>query len=250
MNTQSLILSSVLIGIPVFISYKEKLSMEKDILISIVRAIIQLVIAGYLLEFFFEVDNKFITVILLLIMIINASYNAGKKFGKLKKAVFISCIAMIIGTGVTLSVLILSGSLEFKPQDIIPTGGMIVSNSMVAIGLAYRNLNNEFNDKKMEVEIKLALGADIREASHDILKESIKTGLVPVIDSAKTLGIVSLPGMMTGLILGGASPIVAIKYQIMVTFMILSSAAISTLICVYMGYKSFFNKRMQINLIL
>jgi len=249
MNTQSLILSSVLIGIPVFISYKEKLSMEKDILISIVRAIIQLVIAGYLLEFFFEVDNKFITVILL-IMIINASYNAGKKFGKLKKAVFISCIAMIIGTGVTLSVLILSGSLEFKPQDIIPTGGMIVSNSMVAIGLAYRNLNNEFNDKKMEVEIKLALGADIREASHDILKESIKTGLVPVIDSAKTLGIVSLPGMMTGLILGGASPIVAIKYQIMVTFMILSSAAISTLICVYMGYKSFFNKRMQINLIL
>ncbi|MBS2905095.1 ABC transporter permease, partial [Klebsiella pneumoniae] len=98
-----------------------------------------------------------------------------------------------------------------------------------------RNLNNEFNDKKMEVEIKLALGADIREASHDILKESIKTGLVPVIDSAKTLGIVSLPGMMTGLILGGASPIVAIKYQIMVTFMILSSAAISTLICVYMG---------------
>lgn len=249
MNTQSLILSSVLIGIPVFISYKEKLSMEKDILISIVRAIIQLVIAGYLLEFFFEVDNKFITVILL-IMIINASYNAGKKFGKLKKAVFISCIAMIIGTGVTLSVLILSGSLEVKPQDIIPTGGMIVSNSMVAIGLAYRNLNNEFNDKKMEVEIKLALGADIREASHDILKESIKTGLVPVIDSAKTLGIVSLPGMMTGLILGGASPIVAIKYQIMVTFMILSSAAISTLICVYMGYKSFFNKRMQINLIL
>lgn len=249
MNTQSLILSSVLIGIPVFISYKEKLSMEKDILISIVRAIIQLIIAGYLLEFFFEVDNKFITVILL-IMIINASYNAGKKFGKLKKAVFISCIAMIIGTGITLSVLILSGSLEFKPQDIIPTGGMIVSNSMVAIGLAYRNLNNEFNDKKMEVEIKLALGADIREASHDILKESIKTGLVPVIDSAKTLGIVSLPGMMTGLILGGASPIVAIKYQIMVTFMILSSAAISTLICVYMGYKSFFNKRMQINLIL
>ncbi len=111
-------------------------------------------------------------------MIINASYNAGKKFGKLKKAVFISCIAMIIGTGVTLSVLILSGSLEFKPQDIIPTGGMIVSNSMVAIGLAYRNLNNEFNDKKMEVEIKLALGADIREASHDILKESIKTSLV------------------------------------------------------------------------
>ncbi len=69
-------------------------------------------------------------------------------------------------------------------------------------------------------------------------------------NSAKTLGIVSLPGMMTGLILGGASPIVAIKYQIMVTFMILSSAAISTLICVYMGYKSFFNKRMQINLIL
>jgi putative ABC transport system permease protein len=69
---------------------------------------------------------------------------------------------------------------------------------------------------------------------------------MPTIDSAKTLGIVSLPGTMTGLILGGASPLMAIKFQIMVTFMILSSASISTMISTYLSYKSFFNKRQQL----
>jgi putative ABC transport system permease protein len=117
---------------------------------------------------------------------------------------------------------------------------------MIAVGLSYRNLNNSFESKRSEVEVKLSLGANIKEASETILAESIKIAIMPTIDSAKTLGIVSLPGMMTGLILGGASPLMAIKFQIMVTFMILSSASISTMISAYLSYKSFFNKRQQL----
>ena len=123
---------------------------------------------------------------------------------------------------------------------------MIVSNSMIAIGLSYTNLRTSFKTRRSEVEVKLSLGADINVASKDIVRESIKMAIIPSLDSAKTLGIVSLPGMMTGLILAGSSPLTAIKFQIMVTFMILSSASISTLIATYFSYKDFFNDRKQL----
>ena len=125
---------------------------------------------------------------------------------------------------------------------------MVVSNSMVAINLSYKNLNTTFSSKRNEVEVKLALGATAKVASKEILKDSIKLSIMPSIDSAKTLGIVSLPGMMTGLILAGSSPLMAIKFQIMVTFMILSSTSIATLIATYISYKSFFNERSQLKI--
>jgi putative ABC transport system permease protein len=104
----------------------------------------------------------------------------------------------------------------------------------------------DFKNKREEVETKLSLGADLLPASREIIKDAIKTGMLPTIDSAKTLGIVSLPGMMTGLILAGTSPVEAIKYQIMVTFMLLATTSISSLIACYLSYTSFFNQRKQL----
>lgn len=125
---------------------------------------------------------------------------------------------------------------------------MVISNSMVAIGLSYRNLSNSFKTRLNEVEVKLSLGSDIYSASKEIIRDSVKTSMLPSIDSAKTLGIVSLPGMMTGLILGGTSPLIAIKFQIMVTFMILASTSISSIMATYIAYKSFFNERKQVQI--
>lgn len=248
MSNTSLILASILIIIPLYISYKEKLFLEKDIIISVTRAIIQLFIVGYILEFVFGLDNPIYIIVLVLVMIINAAHNTKSKSGQVKKPFTISFIALTLGTAITLAVLIFAGALDFVAKDVIPVSGMIISNCMVAISLSYRNLNNDFKNKRYEVEVKLSLGASIKEASKDIIRESIKIAIIPTIDSAKTLGIVSLPGMMTGLILGGASPVIAIKYQIMVTFMILSSTFIGTLISVYMSYKSFFNERYQLDI--
>ncbi|MDE7524501.1 ABC transporter permease, partial [Streptococcus agalactiae] len=103
------------------------------------------------------------------------------------------------------------------------------------IGLCYKQLLSEFRSKQEEVETKLALGADILPASIDIIRDVIKTGMVPTIDSAKTLGIVSLPGMMTGLILAGTSPIQAVKYQMMVTFMLLATTSIASFVATYLA---------------
>ena len=93
--------------------------------------------------------------------------------------------------------------LNFTAYQVIPVGGMVISGAMVAIGLCYRQMLSNFELRKQEVEIKLALGSTPKQASKAIVRDVIKTGLQPTIDSAKTLGIVALPGMMTGLILAG-----------------------------------------------
>ena len=242
----SLVFASILVFISLFISYKEKLSLEKEIIIAIVRAIIQLSIIGYILKYIFEVDNNILTLLILIFMITNASLNANKRGEGIKNSFKISFIAISIGSLTTLSVLLLTKSLKFIPSQIVPVGGMVISNAMVAMGLSYKTMLQSFKDRSAAVETKLSLGASIYIASKDIIKDSIKTGMTPTIDRAKTLGIVSLPGMMSGLILAGVSPLYAIKYQIMVTFMLMSTTSIAAFISCYLAYKGFFNERKQL----
>ncbi|WP_042273377.1 ABC transporter permease [[Clostridium] dakarense] len=246
MSTISLIMASSLIAIPILISHREKLGLGKEIIISILRAIIQLVIVGYILDTIFKLDNKIVIIVLIFVMSINASLNTVKRGENINNVFLISLISIFTGSIITMSVLIFSGVIKFTSSEVIPIAGMIISNSMVAVGLSYRNLNTSFSLRRAEVETKLSLGASVKESSKEILSESIKIAIIPTIDSAKMLGIVSLPGMMTGLILGGVSPIMAVKFQIMVTFMIISSASISILISAYLSYKSFYNKRCQL----
>jgi putative ABC transport system permease protein len=242
----SLLLASSLVLVSLLFSYFQKLKLEKETLISVIRAVIQLFAVGYILQFIFGLHNAAVTTLILLLMIFNASYNAAKRGKKIKNGILISYLSILIGAGTTLSVLLLSGAIQYEAYQIIPISGMIISNAMVAIGLCYRQLSSNFKSRRNEVEAKLSLGADILPASMDILRDSIRTGMVPTIDSTKTLGIVSLPGMMTGLILAGTSPLTAIRYQIMVTFMLLSTTAISSFLACFLSYRGFFNKRKQL----
>jgi putative ABC transport system permease protein len=244
-NINSLILASSLVFITLFFSYWQKLKLEKETLISVIRAVVQLVAVGFVLEYVFGSRNPAFTTLLLLFMTYNAAYNAAKRGKAIKQGVLISFISIATGTIVTLSVLVLSRIIDYVPYQIIPVGGMIISNAMVALGLCYKQLTSNFKNKREEVETKLSLGADLPTSSIEIIRDSIKTGMVPTIDSAKTLGIVSLPGMMTGLILAGTPPMEAIKYQIMVTFMLLSTTSLSSFMACYLSYRSFFNHRKQ-----
>lgn len=245
-NISSLLIASSLVCITLFFSYWQKLKLEKDTVISVVRAVVQLIAVGYVLEYVFGFKSPVFTTLLLLFMTFNAAFNAAKRGKGIRNSLAISFVSISAGTIVTLAILILSGAIHYEPYQIIPVSGMIISNSMVALGLCYKQITSDFRNKRDEVETKLALGADILPSSMEIIRDSIKTGMLPTIDSAKTLGIVSLPGMMTGLILAGTSPLQAIKYQIMVTFMLLSTTSISSFIACYLSYKGFFNSRKQL----
>ena len=242
----SLLMASSLVLVSLLFSYFQKLRLEKETLISVIRAVIQLFAVGYVLQFIFRLRNPAVTTLIVLFMIFNAAFNAAKRGKGIKNGILISFLSILVGAGATLSVLVLSGAVRYEANQIIPISGMIISNAMVAIGLCYRQLTGNFKSRRSEVEIKLSLGADLLPASMDILRDSIRTGMVPTIDSTKTLGIVSLPGMMTGLILAGTSPLMAIRYQIMVTFMLLSTTAISSFMACFLSYRTFFNERKQL----
>jgi len=246
MNTLSLLASSSLVLISLIFSYTQKLNLEKETFIGTIRAVIQLFIVGYILEYIFDLKNPIYTTLLLFFMIFNAAYNAAKRGNKMKNGIIISFVSIASGTFVTLMILIVSGAIKYEPYQIIPVSGMIVNNSMIALGLCFKQMTGSFKNKREEVETKLSLGGDILSSSIEIIRDSIRTGMLPTIDATKTLGIVSLPGMMTGLILAGTSPVNAIKYQIMVTFMLLSTTAIASFIACYLGYRSFFNERKQL----
>ncbi|MCY1714505.1 ABC transporter permease [Caproiciproducens galactitolivorans] len=246
LSIQSLLIASLLVVVSLIFSYSQKLKLEKEIVISVLRAIVQLVAVGYLLQYIFGLNSPVFITLFVLFMTINAAYNAAKRGKNIKNGFLISFIAIVFGAGITLSVLVLSGAIQYTASQVIPISGMIISNAMVALGLCYRQITTDFKDKREEVETKLSLGADILPSSIDIIRNSIRTGMIPTIDSAKTLGVVSLPGMMTGLILAGTSPILAVRYQIMVTFMLLSTTAISSFIACYLSYRTFFNIRKQL----
>ncbi|WP_028273190.1 ABC transporter permease [Atopococcus tabaci] len=244
----SLLLSTLLLVMAILIDYKEKLGLGNDILVAGVRAVIQLFIIGYVLSFVFQIDNTLVTLIMVLFIVFNASFNAHKRSEGIDQSFTISITSIGVGTALALGILVFSGAIDWTPSQIVPITGMIASNAMTTIGVVYRTLHTQFRDRRQQVLEKLALGADKKQASMTIVRESIKTGMAPSIDRTKTVGLVSLPGMMSGLMFAGVDPTEAIRYQIVVMFMLIAVTAISSFIASYMTYRSFYNDSIQLTI--
>lgn len=230
----------------VIVSYQQKMRLELEILHSALRAVVQLVVVGYVLHFIFGADHPLFTGGVLLVMLISAAVNGGKRGEGITHASWIAGVSIGIGAVITLAILLGANVLSFTPYQMIPVGGMVMSGAMVAVGLCFRQITTSFKSRQQEIQIKLALGATPMQACKAILRAALIFSLQPTIDSAKTLGIVSLPGMMTGLILAGMSPMEAIKYQIIVIFMSFSTISIAIAIAGYLSCRQFFNAKEQL----
>ncbi|EXU73605.1 iron export ABC transporter permease subunit FetB [Erwinia papayae] len=242
----SLLLSLLLVVVALLVSGKEKLGLEKDIVWSVARAVVQLVVVGYVLKTIFDLNNALLTVLMVLFICVNAAINARKRSRNIDHAFILSFVAVTLSTTLTLTILLVSGAIEFVPMQVIPVSGMIAGNAMVAVGLCYSNLNQRFADNRQKIMEMLSLGASVRVASGTLVRDSIRAAMIPTVDAAKTVGLVSLPGMMSGLIFAGIDPVKAIKYQIMVTFMLLGTASFSTIIAGYLASRRFFTARAQL----
>lgn len=145
--------------VAILISHREKLALEKDIIWSICRAVVQLIIVGYVLKYIFDTDNALLTVLMVLFICFNAAYNAKKRSKYVEHAFVTSFIAITTGAVLTLAVLVLTGSIEFTPMQVIPISGMIAGNAMVAVGLCYTNLGQRFKSEQQKIQEMLSLGA-------------------------------------------------------------------------------------------
>ncbi|HDZ5951790.1 TPA: iron export ABC transporter permease subunit FetB [Staphylococcus aureus] len=247
MSNTALGLTALLLVIPIIISYKEGLHIIKDLIVATLRAVVQLIILGFLLHYIFKINDKRLLILCVLVIIINASWNTISRASPVMHHVFwISFLAIFIGTALPLAGTVATGAIHFTANEVIPIGGMLANNGLIAINLAYQNLDRAFVQDGTNIESKLSLAATPKLASKGAIRESIRLAIVPTIDSVKTYGLVSIPGMMTGLIIGGVPPLQAIKFQLLVVFIHTTATIMSALIATYLSYGQFFNARHEL----
>ncbi|EVE90958.1 TPA: iron export ABC transporter permease subunit FetB [Staphylococcus aureus] len=247
MSNTALGLTALLLVIPIIISYKEGLHIIKDLIVATLRAVVQLIILGFLLHYIFKINDKWLLILCVLVIIINASWNTISRASPVMHHVFwISFLAIFIGTALPLAGTVATGAIHFTANEVIPIGGMLANNGLIAINLAYQNLDRAFVQDGTNIESKLSLAATPKLASKGAIRESVRLAIVPTIDSVKTYGLVSIPGMMTGLIIGGVPPLQAIKFQLLVVFIHTTATIMSALIATYLSYGQFFNARHQL----
>lgn len=225
---------------------------EKEIIISSIRMTLQLILTGYILIYLFDNSNPFLTMLAVGVMEVFAVHNIFKrvKVRLSKKLKIIIALSMVTGT--TLSLLffifiVINLSPWYDPRYFIPIGGMLIGNSMTGISLGVSRLVEGMTNQKNLIETALMLGATSKMATKEIVNSAFDSAILPTINSMVGMGIVFLPGMMTGQILSGTSPVTAIEYQIAVMLGIVGSVALTVMLFVQLGYKTFFNEQHQLN---
>jgi putative ABC transport system permease protein len=237
----------IFVFIMLFIFKSRGIKREKEILIASTRMTIQLTIMGYILMIVFNNPSWWLTSLMIAIMISFAIYNSIKRVKatmskELKRIIGLSMIFGCLLVAAFFIIVVLNVRPWFNPQYFIPISGMIVGNSMTGISLGANKLCNDFEDKRIEIENSLMLGASPVTAAKKIVNNAFDSAILPTMNNMLTMGIVSLPGMMTGQILSGTFPLTAIKYQIGIMLAILGSTAITTFLFVTFGYRTFFTK--------
>lgn len=239
-------LTLLFVLIPFLLSKALHLQLEKDITIATIRAIVQLFAVGYVLTFVFEAESMVYIVLMVTLMIVVATLNARKKGLWIHGITWKLALAIIAVEVITQGVLLGFQIVPATAQYIIPISGMMIGNAMVLSILFLNRFKAEIDARQDEIELILSLGGTPKQAIHRQLTDAIKASMIPTIESQKTIGLVQLPGMMSGQIIGGADPLQAVQFQLLIIFALLTSAAVSSTILGYTSYKTLFTKHMQL----
>ncbi len=237
----------LLVGVAL-IMRKSKIEKTKLLMFASFRMSIQLVLAGYVLIYLIENPSPFLVIAYIFIMAIFAlhrilSVNKGLH-KKVKYILFISLFTSAFFILFFFIVLITRQSI-FNPQYVIPISGMIFGNAMTAISLAMKTFTNTLQDNRLQMEVLLNQGASAKSILLPFANRALETALLPTINSMLGMGIVSLPGMMSGQILSGEPINSAILYQIAITICISAVVCLSVFLSLRFTYKTYYNKQNQ-----
>jgi putative ABC transport system permease protein len=243
-------LAAALIIVNGVISIALGLRLERSLLLASVRTIVQLLLVGLVLESVFAVREWYIVLALLLVMTIIAGVAAVGRMDRRYRGVYVDSIIAVwssswIVAAYALLVIMRDVQPWYHPQYAIPLAGMILGNSLNGISLGLNRLSEQLATRRDQVEAMLTLGATRWEAARGIIRQAIHTGMIPIINSMMVVGIVSLPGMMTGQLLSGVSPLQAVRYQIVIMFLIAAATALGTVGAVLLSYRRLFNEDHQ-----
>jgi len=221
--------SGILVAVALAVSIWRRLGVERSLLWACLRALVQLLAVGWALKLIVDDDDPLIFSFLWLVVMIGfAGYTTWRRANDVPSVLPLSLLAYTASAIVTLCVLFGFQVYELEGRTIVPLAGMVVGNSLSATVLVSRRLFAAADDHRNEIEGRLALGLSASEAFRPDLRESLRTALVPQIESTKAVGIVFLPGAMVGLILAGVDPADAVRVQVSVMYLVLGSVATTT----------------------
>ncbi|UZJ38699.1 ABC transporter permease [Prosthecochloris sp. SCSIO W1103] len=227
-------------------SFVHHLGLNRDITVGTVRTFAQLFLMGYALTFIFQLENLWFTLGIFVIMAVSASFIVrGRVKEKQVPYILPTFVTMFISYFVTalfVTGLIIGVTPWWEPRYFLPIGGMVIGNSMSALAIALERLFREMRQQKGLIETRLCLGANYKEASSEMFKNAVTAGMIPSINAMMGVGLVFIPGMMSGQILAGADPLQAIRYQIIIMLMLVGSTATTSIISILIVRKRCFGR--------
>lgn len=224
-----------------------RLGLAKQYAFGALRTYVQVLLLGYILSWIFKLDSGLVVVAILVFMTGAASFISAKRVsgvpGTIVPVVFSVLFVVMIIVTFTVTGLVVQVEPWYKPQYVVPIAGMVLGNSMSGMAIALERLFRDMELRRDEINGLVALGATPREAADSSIRAALKAGLIPGINSLSAAGIVFIPGMMSGQILAGASPLQAAPYQIIVLLMISCADIIGSTAAILITFKRNFDEK-------
>lgn len=245
-----LALGLALMAIAIALATWQKLGLTGQMLVATVRTVIQLLVAGYLLAFIFALNTPWAVAIALIFMLSVAAMvthnRIAPKHKPLLPIIWGSLLATLLLTLSYVIFAIVQPPIWYSPQYLIPLGGMILGNAMNAAAISGERLASTINRNTLEIETHLSLGATSQQAVVSYRKDAIRAGLIPLINRMTVVGLVTLPGVLTGQVLSGIDPLNAASYQILIMFMLAFAELVAVLLVTRGVSRQFFNRYEQL----
>ena len=236
------LLSLILFTCIIILALWQRLKINKVLLVSAVRGFIQLLILASIIAIVFSLKNFILLFILLFFMVLFGAHTAADRVKEIPDVFKLLLVSLTVGVfSVMLSTLILQ-VLPTQAEYFIPIGGMVTGNSMNISYLTLNRITGELKNRKGQLEAALCLGASPSQAlDHlEVLPIALRTGITPSMNTLKTLGMVTIPGLMSGMIIGGINPVAAAFYQVLIFFLIILGGLISAVIASYLALNHLF----------
>jgi putative ABC transport system permease protein len=239
--------SLALVALAAAVSFWRKADLERDIGIAALRSFIQLTAIGYVIKLIFEADTIWLVFVLLAVMVTFGALTARSRAKKVPDAFWPLLIALATAGATTLGLVVALGVFEPTARYLVPVGGMVIGNAMTASAVALNRLGDEMADSRNKIEATLALGATAQEAAAPFVRRALRSGMITLVDSTKTTGLIFFPGTMVGMLLAGANPTDAVRLQLILLYALLGSVAIAGLVATTLAYRNFFTPAQQLH---
>jgi putative ABC transport system permease protein len=221
------IVAAALASVAIVLSRATRLGLERELAVTAVRAAVQLAAVGAVVTLVFE--RAGLAAAFVAVMLGTASVTSARRLRGVPQALLRAGAAIAAGAAIGIAPLLLSGAFGTEPRELIPVAGILIGGAMAAASVTGRRLTEHVREDVAGIETRLALGVPVREALSGGVRGAVTTGLVPLLDQTKNVGLVTLPGTFVGLVLGGASPGEAARVQLTVLLALLAVELVAAL---------------------